>query len=121
MGRDHVKSIKAFSDPKYTYYRLSKPFGLLKKGTIFYHDTDDHVFGSPAEGCLKNCWTPVGNCENNICGGTVILHADFARTDWFEKVEMTAEALMNFLPVGHYKLDVNADGSWDIHKYGAEE
>jgi len=45
-------AIRAFSDPKYTYYRLTKDFGILKAGTIFYHDPSEQLYGSPAAGCL---------------------------------------------------------------------
>ena len=79
--------IKAFSDKKYDYYRLTKDFGVLKKGAIFYHDPDDHTRGSQRDGCLLLCWTPDGNCYGGICGGTVALHYSFAKTDWFEKVD----------------------------------
>jgi len=48
-------AIRAFSDPKYTYYRLTKDFGILKAGTIFYHDPSEQLYGSPAAGCLINC------------------------------------------------------------------
>ena len=83
------KFIKALSDPKYDYYRLTKDFGVLKAGAIFYHDPDDDVYGSIAQGCLKLCWTPDGNCYGSpaIAGETVILHYIFANTDWFEKVD----------------------------------
>ena len=116
-----VESIRAFSDPKYDYYKLTKDFGILKAGTIFYHDTDDHVYGSIAEGCLKNCWTPDGNCENRLCGGTVILHCNFINTDWFERVDRSQWIVMGTLPPGHYEMDVHADGSWNIHKCGGYE
>lgn len=111
-----AEAIRAFSDPDVDYYRLTKDFGLLKAGTIFYHDPDDHVYGSIAGGCLKNCWSPDGNCENALCGGTVILHNNFAETDWFEKVERTAESLLGNLKSGHYEMDVHADGTWEIRK-----
>ena len=113
-----TNSIRAFSNPKYDYYRLTKDFGLLKAGTIFYHDPDDDVYGSIARGCLKNCWTPDGNCENSLCGGTVILHYDFINTDCFEKVERTPAVLMESLPQGYYDMEVHADGSWTLTKYG---
>ena len=111
-------SIRAFSNPNYDYFKLTKPFGMLKKGTIFYHDPNDDVYGSTSQGCLKNCWSPDGNCLNGLCGGTVILHYDFVKTDWFVKVERKATELMETLDKGHYRLQVNDDGSWDIHKYG---
>lgn len=113
-----TNSIRAFSDPKYDYYRLTKDFGILKAGTIFYHDPDDNVYGSTANGCLKNCWMADGNCQSNICGGTVILHYDFVNTDWFEKTDRTAEILMSSLKVGKYELTVNADGGWILIKKG---
>ena len=113
-----AESIRALSSPEYDYYKLTKDFGLLKAGTVFYHDPNDHVYGSIANGCLKNCWTPDGDCENKLCGGTVILHYDFIKTDWFEKIERTPMVLMNTLKQGNYKMEVHADGSWDIHKYG---
>lgn len=112
-------SIRAFANPDYDYYRLTKDFGMLKAGTMFYHDPDDHVYGSLACGCLKNCWMPDGNCENMLCGGTVILHYDFSKTDWFEKVERTAEEMLNHLNCGHYEMDVHANGTWEIRKLGS--
>lgn len=116
MASAKIKTVKAFSDPNYDYYRLTKDFGLLKAGTIFFHDPDDDVYGSIAQGCLKNCWTSDGNCENSLCGSTVILHYEFIHTDWFEKVERNFESLMGNLSTGHYKLDVYSDGSWNITK-----
>ena len=124
MGRKlkMAKSIRAFSDPNYDYYRLTKDFGLLKAGTIFFHDPDDDVYGSIAEGCLKNCYTPDGDCfEGNgcsLCGGSVILHYRFIKTDWFEKIVVTEENLIKILKPGHYEVDVDADGSYYIKKYG---
>ena len=118
MSCNQIKTIRAFSDPDYDYYRLTKDFGLLKAGTIFFHDPDDNIYGSVAEGCLKNCWTADGNCENNLCGSTVILHYRFAFTDWFEKVERNIDSLVGNLRTGHYKLDIHPDGSWDITGYG---
>lgn len=111
-------SIRAFSNPTYNYYRLTKDFGLLKAGTIFFHDPDDNVYGSIAQGCLKNCWTPDGNCDNGLCGGTVILHYRFVDTEWFEKVERTPVTVMESLSQGHYEMDVHADGTWTITKFG---
>lgn len=113
-------SVRAFTNPNLDYYKLTKDFGLLKAGTIFYHDQDDDVYGSVAHGCLKNCWTPDGNTENGLCGGTVILHYNFIHTDWFEKVEFSPAVLMESLPQGHYTLEVQADGSWTIHKCGGK-
>ena len=115
-----VDSVRAFADPSLTYYRLTKDFGLLKAGTIFYHDPEDKVYGSIAKGCLKNCWTPDGNCENGMCGGTVILHYNFVNTDWFEEVERTPAILMESLSPGYYKMEVGANGSWTITKYGCD-
>ena len=78
-----VHSIRAFSDPKYTYYRLTRDLGELKEGAIFYHDPDDSCLGSPAQGCIKLCWASNGNCYR-YCGGAVIFHWDFANSDlWF--------------------------------------
>lgn len=114
-----ANSIRAFSSPNYDYYRLTKNFGLLKAGTIFFHDSDDDMYGSAARGCLKNCWTPDGNCENGLCGGTVILHYDFVNTDWFEMAERTQVALADSLMPGHYEMDVHADGSWRLTKFGS--
>lgn len=113
-------SIRAFSDSKYDYYRLTKDFGRLKAGAIFYHDTDDTIYGSAAYGCLKNCWTPDGNCYNGLCGGTVILHYSFVESDCFQKVECTVDTITDALSCGYYTMEVHADGSVDIHKYGAK-
>ena len=113
-----VNAVRAFEKPCYDYYKLTKDLGFMKAGTIFYHDPDDNVYGSIAQGCLKNCWTPAGNCDNGICGGTVIFHYEFTKSDLFEKVERTPSVLMNELDVGNYRMTVNSDGSWDIHKYG---
>ena len=113
-----VKSIRAFSSPEYDYYKLTKDFGLLKAGTIFYHDQDDDTYGSMANGCLKNCWTPDGNCFDRLCGGTVILHTDFINTDWFEKVERTVDSLAGALPCGCYTIEVNQFGSYKLQQFG---
>ena len=71
--------IRAFSDDRYDYYELQKDFGPLKKGSIFVHDPDDRMYGSIAQGCLKLCWTPEGNCYSDLCANTVFLHYKFAR------------------------------------------
>lgn len=85
-----ANGIRAFSDQRYDYYRLVKPLGnVLPAGTVFVHDKGDHVYGSLANGCLKLCWTPDGNCyrtavNTGLCANTVILHARFADSDLFE-------------------------------------
>lgn len=86
-----VKGIRAFSLPQYDYYELLQDLGgVVPKGAIFVHDTDDDVNGSPAEGCLKLCWTPDGNVyyssKTGVCGGTVIFHAAFRNSDMFRRV-----------------------------------
>ena len=113
-----AESIKAFSDPHYTYYRLTKKFGLLKAGTIFYHDPEDTIYGCAACGCLKNCWTADGNCDNGITGGSVILHHAFAETDLFEKVEWTPDEFLKTLDKGKYTLVIDDDGKWSVTKHG---
>jgi hypothetical protein len=110
-------AIRAFENPNCDYYRLTKDLGVLKAGTIFYHDRGDHIYGSVAQGCLKNCWTPDGNC-GLICGGTVIFHFIFAETDLFEKVERSIDNLMGVLNPGEYELTVERDGNWTIRKHG---
>ena len=87
----NVKGIRAFSDPKYDYYELMQDLGgIIPKGAIFVHDTDDTENGSTSEGCLKLCWTPDGNVyfgdKAGVCGGTVIFHTEFTRSDMFKKV-----------------------------------
>ena len=114
----NVKTVRAFQYPEYDYYRLTCELGPLPEGTIFFHDPDDHVYGSQAAGCLKNCWTADGNCSGSICGGTVILHYCFVDTDLFEKVERTDENLINSLRPGHYEIDVCSNGEWKITKHG---
>lgn len=107
-----VHSIRAFSDPKYTYYRLTRDLGELKEGAIFYHDPDDSCLGSPAQGCLKLCWASNGNCYR-YCGGAVIFHWDFVNSDLFEKIdEKDFNILINSLSPGKYELVVENDGSW---------
>lgn len=113
-------TIRAFSNPKYDYYRLTKDFGLLKAGTIFFHDPDDNVYGSISKGCLKNCYTPDGMCYGTIAGGSVILHYDYVNTDWFEKVHCDIDSLMTSLAPGRYSMTVNDDGTWEMRKTGAK-
>ncbi len=89
-----IKGIKAFSLPQYDYYELLQDLGgIVPKGAIFVHDTNDNVSGSPAEGCLKLCWTPDGDVylgtKGGVCGGTVIFHAEFRKSDMFRKVKGT--------------------------------
>ena len=115
-----IRAIRAFEDPKYDYYRLTRDLGFLKAGTVFYHDTDDSVGGSPANGCLKLCWTAAGDAPGGICGGTVIFHTRFMDTDLFQKVSMTNMNMADFLPPGHYKVEVHSDGRWSVIKYGSE-
>lgn len=83
-------AIRAFSNSGYDYYETTEKIGFLPKGTIFYHDKDDDINGSPAEGCLKLCWTPDGNCygdkDTQICGGTVIFHTSFIRRGLFKEI-----------------------------------
>lgn len=117
-----VKAVRAFEYPQYDYYRLTRDLGPLKEGTIFFHDPDDHIYGSVAAGCLKNCWTTDGNCfpgnDFGVCGGTVILHYSFANSDLFEKVERNEDTLMSSLSPGHYEMDVHANGRWELKKHG---
>lgn len=87
-----IKSIKAFSSKKIDFYKLLKDLPTIDKGAVFYWDKYDNNAGSPAEGCLKLCWRPDGDCYTKgyqgYCGGTIILHAD-ARLDkkWFKKIK----------------------------------
>lgn len=120
MENKCCESIRAFSKPEYDYYRLTKDFGLLKAGTIFYHDPDDTIYGSVAKGCLKNCWTADGDIYGSICGGTVILHYEYVNTDWFEKINRTPLELLNGLQIGYYGVEVFSDGTWKVQKYGSK-
>lgn len=87
--------IRAFSDKNYDYYELTVNLGLdekegnylLPKGSIFVHDEDDCENGSTAQGCLKLCWTPDGNCYGWLCANTVILHAAFKDTCMMRRVQ----------------------------------
>lgn len=80
--------MRALSNSKYNYYELLQDFGFLEKGAIFYHDKNDNMYGSVAEGCLKLCWTPNGNCYSGLCGDTIFLHYNFAKDkDVFRKLE----------------------------------
>ena len=87
--------IRAFSNPKYDYYELTKPIGcgyrgtkeILPAGSVFVHDIDDHEQGSIVEGCLKLCWKPDGNCYGSLCANTVVLHAAFKDSDMFKIVK----------------------------------
>lgn len=82
-----AKGIRAFSDTRYDYYELQESLEyLLPKGAVFVHDTDDQENGSISQGCLKLCWTETGNCYGQICGGTVILHAEYRNSKLFKKV-----------------------------------
>jgi len=80
--------MRALSNRKYDYYELLQDFGVLEKGAIFYHDKNDHMYGSIAEGCLKLCWTPDGDCYSGLCGDTIFLHYDFTKDeDLFRKLK----------------------------------
>lgn len=71
-------------------YVLQKELFDLPVGTVFVHDKDDRVKGSPAAGCLKLAWTDDGNCQKgvNYCGETFILHADVRRNlEWFKAAD----------------------------------
>jgi hypothetical protein len=77
----------------YDFYELLQDIPSIDVGAIFYWDKNDTVYGSVAEGCLKLCWTPNGNCykgEGNcgLCGDTIIFHAS-ARTNikWFKLIQ----------------------------------
>lgn len=107
------KSIRAFSDPSLDYYELQCDFGPLPKGAIFYHDKEDSMYGSIAAGCLKLCWTPIGNCYGGLCGETVFLHVKFTKyPNIFKKVECPR---LNLEP-GRYMVVVNEDGTIEFIK-----
>lgn len=113
------KAVRALSDKKYEYYKLTKDIGFLKAGAIFYHDPYDDIYGSISEGCLKLCWTPDGNCYSRLAGGTVILHYSFAKSDLFEKIEnVTLTKLCDNLEKGRYILDVGKNGDWRLTRQG---
>lgn len=114
-----LETVRAFSDSRYDYYRLTKPFGMLPAGTIFVHDPYDNMYGSPAQGCLKNCQAPDGSCYGGLCGGTVFLHYDFVNTDWFEKVEDTFSDMIKDIPAGDYDLKVRHNGTWSLTRHGS--
>lgn len=87
--------MRAFEDGRYDYYELTQSLGLdnrckhyiLPVGSIFYHDKHDSVRGSIADGCLKLCWTPDGNCYGWLCGDGMVFHASFKDTDLFRLVK----------------------------------
>lgn len=89
--------IRAFSDNRYDYYELTQSLGygnkdyILPKGSIFIHDKNDSKLGSIAEGCLKLCWTPDGNCYGSICGGAMMFHSAFINTDLFRLIQSSKE------------------------------
>lgn len=91
-------NLRAFADERFDYYELNEPLGLyqmgfgkseylLPKGAIFVHDTGDDVKGSPAQGCLKLCWTPDGGVYGQLCGDTVVFHAAFRSSSLFTKID----------------------------------
>lgn len=86
--------MRALKDKRFDYYELTQPLGfngknyLVPDGAIFVHDYTDKVRGSIAEGCLKLCWTPDGNCYGCLCADTVVFHAGFRDTDLFKKVDI---------------------------------
>ena len=91
----------------------------MKAGEIFYHDPDDHICGSFTEGCLKNCWTADGDCSScGVCGGSVIFHVNFAKTDLFEVVSWSHEEFLKSLTKGKYTLVIDSDGKWSVSKLG---
>ena len=108
-----VTSLRAFANDDYDYYELTKDFGKLKAGAIFYHDPEDTVYGSTAQGCLKLCWTQNGNCYSGLCGGTVILHYSFAKTDWFKKAERR-KPVASFAS-SEYEARITEDGTIEIY------
>lgn len=105
--------LRAFSDKRYDYYKLTKSLGfnnsgyglkqyVLPEGAIFVHDKEDSVKGSIGDGCLKLCWTPDGNTYGWIAGGAMCFHASFKKTDLFELVQKAEdvekiEKLENFI------------------------
>lgn len=84
-----VKAPRAFADGRFDYYELQQDLAnIVPKGAIFVHDTEDDVYGSIADGCLKLCWTPNGNIysteSHGICGGTIVLHSVFKDSEMFK-------------------------------------
>ncbi|PFF51841.1 MULTISPECIES: hypothetical protein [Bacillus cereus group] len=68
-------------------YVLQKELFDLPVGTVFVHDKDDSIAGSPGEGCLKLAWTDNGNCQKGVsyCAETFILHAKVRKNlEWFK-------------------------------------
>lgn len=86
--------MRAFENRGYDYYELTQPLGfdgrdyLIPDGAIFVHDKNDSIRGSIAEGCLKLCYTPDGQCYGSLCGDTVVFHAHFRYSDLFKKVDI---------------------------------
>ncbi|MED0951254.1 hypothetical protein P4T70_24700 [Bacillus mobilis] len=67
-------------------YILQKELFDLPVGTVFVHDKDDSIAGSPGAGCLKLAWTDNGNCQKGVSysGETFILHAKVrTNLEWF--------------------------------------
>jgi len=113
------KALRALGDSSYDYYRLTQDLaGIVPKGAIFVHDPDDTVYGSIAEGCLKLCWTPDGDCyrgkDASLCGGTVIFHHQFAFSSLFEKVDRSE--LIKELPPGKYSVIIDQDGTLEVKR-----
>ena len=117
-----ANGIRAFSNPKYDYYELTVDLeGLVPKGAIFVHDTDDSVRGSVAQGCLVLCWTPDGNCyfgnRGGLVGGSVVFHAEFRKTPMFKlaKASDTSKLAEIYAAINSAKQQIS-----DLEKLVAE-
>ena len=114
------EAIRAFSDNNEDFYRLTKDLGMLKAGSIFHHDRYDDIRGSVADGCLKLCWTPDGDCYGGLCGGTVVFHTSFIESDLFERAEPSVENICRFFKSDTiYKVQV-IDGKLHVKACGIE-
>lgn len=91
--------LRAFASPYHSYYFLQQELGgILPVGTVFVWDRFDNVRGSPAEGCLKLCWTSDGNCfrtsySTGLCAESVVFHASFRKTPMFKLADNEIEQL----------------------------
>lgn len=112
-----AKSVRAFSDPKYDYYKLLVPFGTLEPGAIFYYDREDALFGSLSEGCVKLCWTADGDCYGGINGGAIVLPASYRNVETlFKRCSSGRNKIdaMNLLRAGRYNVILFDDGTFVI-------
>lgn len=89
---DDIDECRQYEDSKRnkTIWKLLKDIPGARAGTVFIHDKNDRVKGSPGCGCLKLAWQD-GNVQPgycNYCAECIVFPGQLAaESEWFTQIQ----------------------------------